>query len=159
MYSAAYINCGFNVINRVANGLGVTLPETADLNKSATLLLTIGYRALSGQLVVASTPGGRNPFQPLVEDLRAAALRGPARLPRAMRASLYSSDARGPLGDFGRLIADRAWEITSSDITVLRNAACPEDHIFEATICAALGASSRRLDRLLTAIRETFASP
>jgi hypothetical protein len=149
---AGYINFGFNVINRVADGLGVMLPGTPDLKTAATMLLRIGYRPLAGVRWIPTMrlAAGLDPFEPLVATLRDRAVAGPGRLDRSQRVNLYEGTAAGALGDFGRAVAERAWTITRKDTDAQRGLGAVEDSIFEATICAAVGASMRRLDRLMT---------
>jgi hypothetical protein len=152
LITAGYINFGFNTINRVAGGLGVRLPDAADLNAAARVLLTVGYRPLSGWPFGSACvdPEAVDPFAPLVEVLRAAALHGRAALSTNVRAALYEGNALGQLGEFERLVGERAETIAVADVDALRREAFSEDDIFEATICAALGAATRRLDRLLS---------
>ena len=151
LVSAGYINFGFNVINRVADGLGVMLPEAPDLKTAGALLLRIGYQPLAGVHWLPATrlADGLDPFEPLVATLRDRAVAGPGQLLRSHREDIYSGIAAGALGDFGRAVAERAWTITGENVDALRAQGAAEDTIFEAAICAALGASTRRLDALL----------
>lgn len=155
LLTAAYINFGFNIINRVADALGVTLERTADLSAAARWLLFIGYRPLSGKPFTRALfdPRLRDPYEPLVATLRTTALRGVGSLPFGIRKALYEDTAEGRVGEFGRAVAERAWTITPSDLDALLNEGTSEDEVFEATICAALGASTRRLDPFLRALR------
>jgi hypothetical protein len=151
LVSAGYINLGFNVINRVADGVGVRLPDAPDLARAAQLLLTIGYRPLSGNLLArrATVRPGVDPFAPLLCQLEDASLAHPAALSGALREALRDGTATGLLADFGRQVADRPWSVTAADVAVLQGEGCTDDEIFEAAVCAALGAGKRRLDPLL----------
>jgi hypothetical protein len=153
LMSAAYINFGFNVINRVADSLGAALPDRAKVGLAAALLLRIGYWPLSGfhMRTPAVIARGHDPFAPLVGDLRRTLLRAPGSLSPAVRETIYSGVADGPLGDFGRVVAERAPAITHAHIDALRRDGYSDDHIFEATTCASVGAATWRLDRLLAA--------
>jgi hypothetical protein len=151
LLSAGYVNFGFNVINRVADGLGAGLPDRADWPRAAAILLRLGYRPLSGELLAFSGRHARN-IGSLVDALRKIALVGPARLDADTREALYLGNAHGVLGIFGRKVSDRAPTITNADIEELSRTGVSEDEIFEATICAALGSATRLLTPLLTAL-------
>jgi len=155
LVSAGYINFGFNVITRIADGVGVALPEAADLKNVARLLLAVGYRALAARPFASGRPdfGAPDPFRPLVDRLREAALRGRAALAPDLRQALYEGTASGRLGDFGQAVAEQAWTITRADVDALRREELGDDELFETTICSALGAATRRLAPLIETIR------
>jgi len=90
-----------------------------------------------------------NPSSRFVDELRRAALGGPAHLSVAARQTLFEGTGPGGLYEFGRAVANRAFSISANDIEALRRDGHDEDVIFEAAICAALGAATRRLDRLI----------
>ena len=147
--SAGYINYGFNAINRIADALGAALPDAPDLRKSSRVLLTVGYRPLSGEFfgLIRSRPVSQ-PEQ-LLNDLRCTVVSGPGLLPGSVRASLFDAEGTTQLAAFARQVADGAWTVTDDDIRILREAGQLEDEIFEAAICSALGAATRRLDGLV----------
>ena len=149
--SAGYINLGFNVINRVADAVGVRLPDAPALRVTATVLLTLGYRPLSGRWfgLVPRIGSEIDPFAPLVRELGDTVLTGPAALSTPARQALRDGTAAGPLGDFGRQVADRAWTVTAAGVGALRRGGHSDDEIFEAAIAAAVGAGMRRLTPLL----------
>lgn len=150
--SAGYINFGFNAINRIADALGVTLPDAPDLRRSSTILLSVGYRPLSGELFSLIRSERTGPPEQLLDELRRTALSGPAVLPASVRASLFDATASGPLAAFARQVADRAWTITEVDVRTLMGAGYVEDEVFETVICAALGEATRRFNLLVEAI-------
>lgn len=141
--SAAYVNFGFNVINRVADALGVALPEAPDLHKSSRLLLSVGYRPLSGTLFATDRHAWRRSPGEVVDLLNTTAVRGPGQLSSAVRLGLFDGIGTGDLAQFGRTVADCAWTVRADAVEKLKRAGYLEDEIFEAVICAALGAASR----------------
>jgi len=154
LLTAGYVNFGFNVINRVADAVGVRLEQAHDVKSAATLLLVIGYRPLAGCLTGSASLDARasDPFARSVNLLRTTALCRPAAVRPEIRRALYDGTAAGPLGDFGRAVAERAWAITGDDVSALIRRGFTDDELFETTICSALGAATRRLDRLLAAV-------
>lgn len=152
--AAGYINFGFNVINRTADAFGVALPDESDLKAAATVLLSTGYRALSGSPFAWHRRGATADLQrTCVDELATAALAPGCALPVPTREALYLGNGRGVIGEFGRKVEGCASRITSQDVLTLRDHGHSEDAIFEATICAALGASTRRLDGVLQSLK------
>jgi hypothetical protein len=155
LISAAYINFGFNVINRVADGVGVRLPKAASVDTAARLLLAVGYRPLAGRPFASVMVDSErsDPFEPFVDELCVGAVHGAAALDRHVREELYAGTASGPLGELGRAVGESAWTITASDTSTLHAQGFVDDQLFEAIICSALGAGRRRLDLLLRLMR------
>ena len=114
--SAGYINYGFNAMNRIADALGAALPDAPDLRKSSRVLLTVGYRPLSGEFFGLIRSGPTSQPESLLDDLRRTAVSGPGLLPVSVRVSLFDAVGTGPLAAFGCQVADRAWTITEADV-------------------------------------------
>ena len=92
-------------------------------------------------------------FDAQVRELRAAILEQPGHLDDARRREAFDGTSAEPtLAAFCAKVAARAYTVTDDDVTQLRQAGYSEDQIFEATICAAVGAGLTRLERGLTAL-------
>jgi hypothetical protein len=123
-------------------------------------LLIAGYRPLSGRPLAAAAIDETlpDPYEPHVAALRTAALARDAALAFDTRNALYEGTAAGRFGDYGRAVAERAWTITQRDVDELLADGVSEDEVFEAAICVALGAATRRLNPLLSAVRTVSAA-
>ena len=91
---AGYINFGFNVINRIADGLGVALPESPDLNRAASLLLKIGYRPLSGRPFARFRPRTPEALDQGVAQIALTAVHGPGVLQAHVREQLFAGEGQ-----------------------------------------------------------------
>ena len=93
-------------------------------------------------------------FEAHVQRLREVVLTWPGTLDRELRAAAYQAyDVPGPLEAYVKKVSSRAYEVTDDDVAALRNAGYSEDQIFEATVCAAVGAGLARLERGLEALK------
>lgn len=89
-----------------------------------------------------------------VDRLRDAVLTGPGVLdPRLRAAALGRATLPEPLGSYVAQVRTQAYRIADADVDALRAAGYSEDQIFDATVCAAVGAGLRQLERALAAIR------
>jgi hypothetical protein len=88
-----------------------------------------------------------------VEDFRRAVLESEGELAPRVRRKIYAAEpVEGPLDPFVDKVRRRAHAVTDEDVAALRRAGLSEDHIFEASVAAALGAGLSRLDRALDAL-------
>lgn len=95
-------------------------------------------------------------FEAGIQRLREAVLTGPGTLDRDLRAAAYQAlDDPGPLAAYAKQISSQASEVTDDHVLALRNAGFSEDQVFEATVCAAVGAGLTRLQRGLEALKST----
>lgn len=95
-------------------------------------------------------------FEAGIQRLREAVLRGPGTLDRELRAAAYQAlDTPGPLGAYVKKMASQAYKVTDDDVTALGDVGFSEDQIFEATVCAAVGAGLVRLQKGLEALKST----
>lgn len=100
----------------------------------------------------AKDPTARH--RPAVEVLRAAALESPGILPAPVRrAAAERSEVPQPFADYVGMIHDQAYRITDRTVANLKEAGASEDAVFEVTVAAAYGASRRRLEAGLAALR------
>jgi alkylhydroperoxidase family enzyme len=167
---ATYVCVGFNIIARIADALGFDVPSEDLFARTAKLLVIFGYRRLSGFW----TPGLYNrsgdlmlrmsslvvkqpafdPYDRKFRRLQKAVLSGPGSLAPAIRQTI--SEGRplsGVLGTYAEKVSQHAYMVTDEDIAELHQADYTDDQIFEATVCAALGAGLLRLEQVLRAIR------
>ena len=92
--------------------------------------------------------------RPAVEALRVAVLESPGVLPAPVRrAAAEQSEVTEPFSDYVRMIHDHAYRITDRTVANLKEAGVSEDAVFEVTVAAAYGASRRRLEAGLAALR------
>lgn len=92
-------------------------------------------------------------FDAQVRRLRTAILEKPGELDRAPRREAFGGTGSEPiLAAFCTKVATCAHTITDADIAELRAAGYTEDQIFEATVCAAVGAGLARLEQGLKAL-------
>jgi alkylhydroperoxidase family enzyme len=167
---AIYICVGFNIINRVADALGVQVPPPKVFVRGIKFSLLFGYKMLSGLQI--GGPGSRHtshlkmnnvqmgnnavddPYASRVKQLKETVLSGPGALAPAMRkAACLAAELPNALGPFVKKVAKHAYTRTDKDITALRQAGYLDDQIFEVTVSAALGAGLIRLESGLSALR------
>ena len=95
--------------------------------------------------------------RPAVEALRAAVIESPGVLPAPVRhAAAKRSEVPEPFADYGEMIHDHAYRITDRIVAELKKAGASEDAVFEVTAAAAYGASRRRLEAGLAALRKAL---
>jgi hypothetical protein len=73
--------------------------------------------------------------------------------PSVRRAICDGLEVPEPLGAYVRKVVEHAHTVGDEDIAGLHRAGYTDDQIFEATVCAALGAGLYRLGRILLALR------
>ena len=95
-----------------------------------------------------------DPYANKMERLRYAVVSGPGSLaPNIRQAISEGAYGSSPLGAFAQKVAEHAFMVNDEDIQGLHRAHYSDDQIFEAAVCAALGAGLYRLERVLTLIR------
>ena len=132
--------------------------------------MIFGYRLLSG---LRSGGGGsrytyrlkeddaqrrddavNDPYSSKVRQLEGAVLSGPGTLDPAVRkAASRAAGLPEVLDLYVKKVVQHAYQVTDTDITVLRQAGYSDDQIFEVTVSAALGAGLVRLHLGLNALR------
>lgn len=168
---AIYVCVGFNVIVRIADALEFTVPPPEVFKRSAKYLLLFGYRLLSGKFF-GGAPDGisdsvndpdpdadgvliHDPYERGIRLLKRTILTSPGQLsPELREAAVSCAEIQGLLGEYVNQVRHRAWEITDADIEALRQAGYAEDQIFEATVCAAVGAGLARLEKGLEVLHQ-----
>lgn len=169
---ATYICVGFNIITRIADALGFKIPAEDLFVRAAKLLKLFGYRRLSGfwisgskQEVYLSTNWTTSassssntrlydPYAKKMERLRHSVFSGPGALAPEVRLAISAGEKlSGALGIFVQKIAAEASSLTDDDISDLHRAHYTDDQIFEAIVCAAMGAGLFRLERVLDLLR------
>ena len=167
---AIYICVGFNIINRVADALGVQVPPPKVFVRGVKFSLIFGYRLLSGlhsgasgsrstyRLEVNNSQRGddvvNDPYSSKVKQLKEAVLSGPGTLDPAVRkAASLAAGLPEALDPYVKKVVQHAYQVTDMDITALRQAGYSDDQIFEVTVSAALGAGLVRLEVGLNALR------
>jgi hypothetical protein len=164
---ATYICVGFNIVARIADALGFKIPSDELFLRAAKLLRLFGYRRLSGFWISGSSnseeyakrPLNTDPYAIKMERLRYAVVSGPGSLaPNIRQAISEGAYSSSPLGAFAQKVAEHAFRVNDDDIRELHRAHYSDDQIFEAAVCAALGAGLYRLECVLTALRETQAA-
>jgi alkylhydroperoxidase/carboxymuconolactone decarboxylase family protein YurZ len=168
---AIYICVGFNIINRVADALGVQVPLPKVFVRGVKFSLIFGYRLLSGlysgasgsqstyRLKVNNAQRGddtvNDPYSSKVKQLKEAVLSGPGTLDPAVRkAASLASGLPEALDPYVKMVVQHAYQVTDVDIAALRQAGYSDDQIFEVTVSAALGAGLVRLEVGLNSLRE-----
>ncbi|HEY4176034.1 MAG TPA: hypothetical protein VGM90_04355 [Kofleriaceae bacterium] len=77
------------------------------------------------------------------------------RASRADRQAAYANEGVSPAA---RALVDKvtrnAWKVTDEDIAGAKAAGLSEDQVFELTVCAAMGQSTRQLDAAMAALDE-----
>ena len=142
------ICCGFHIINRVADAFDFAVPAPGAFAAGAEFLRTYGYRMASGVWLrrAERRPDALDARQAAARKLLDAALSAPGRLDQAARAAIFHGAAPGwPLELYCAKVRHHAPDVTDADVAALRAAGYSEDQVFEATICAALGAGFARL--------------
>jgi alkylhydroperoxidase family enzyme len=167
---ATYVCVGFNIIARIADALGFEVPSEELFARTARLLVIFGYRRLSGfwtpglynrsgdlMLRISSVIFKQPAFDPYdrkFRRLQKAVLSGPGSLAPEIRETISEGrELSGILGTYTKKVAEHAYLVTDEDIAELHRAHYTDDQIFEATVCAALGAGLLRLEHVLRAIR------
>jgi alkylhydroperoxidase family enzyme len=159
---ATYVCVGFNIITRIAHALGFKIPAEELFVRAAKLLKIFGYRRLSGFWI--SGPSSKNarlydPYAQKLERLRYTVLSGPGSLPPHVRQAISEgAGLSGALEVFVGKVAAEASTLTDDDIAELHRAHYTDDQIFEAIVCAAVGAGLFRLESVLNLLRSTHAN-
>jgi AhpD family alkylhydroperoxidase len=142
MLEALRVSLVFNIISRLANAFGFTLRE-GQLHSGTRALHRFGYR-FPGFLLA---DGETTRHGDAVENLRHAVLDAPATTNPALRTA---AAAGGPLPQpwqsYVTTVRDASYKITGTDIDRLTAAGHTEDEVFEVTVAAAVGASTRGFD-------------
>jgi alkylhydroperoxidase family enzyme len=167
---AIYICVGFNIVTRVADALGVSIPSPKVFVRGVKFSLIMGYKMLSGlpsggigsrhtdRMKAGDTQTGNtavdDPYSSQVKQFKEAVFFRSGALDPAVRVAA-SLAARLPdaLDPYVKKVARYAYEVTDEDIAALRHAGYSEDQIFEVTVSAALGAGLVRLEAGLSALR------
>jgi hypothetical protein len=167
---AIYICVGFNIINRVADALGVQVPPPKVFVRGVKFSLIFGYRLLSGIYIGASGSQStyrlevnnsqrrddvvNDPYGSKVKQLKEAVLSGPGTLDPAVReAASLAAGLPEALDPYVKKVVQHAYQVTDVDIAALRQAGYSDDQMFEVTVSAALGAGLVRLEVGLNALR------
>ena len=167
---AAYVCAGFNIITRIANALGFKVPPDEVFSRASRFLTVFGYNILSGflargiyrqlvALLLVNKPAANgsdafDPYDRKLTLLRNSVLSEPGSLdPSVRRAICDGVELPGPLGAYARKVVEHAHAVSDDDIAELHGAGYTDDQIFEATVCAALGAGLLRLERVFLALR------
>jgi alkylhydroperoxidase family enzyme len=168
--NALYVCVGFNIINRVADALGVKVPPSKVFARGVKFSLLFGYKLLSG-LQIGGGSSRRadrpemdsaqvrshavdDPHASQVERLREAVLSGPGALePALRRAASLAAGLPAALGPYVQKVARHAYTVTDEDIMALHQTGYSDDQVFELTVSAALGAGLMRLEAGLSALR------
>jgi alkylhydroperoxidase family enzyme len=167
---AIYICVGFNIINRIADALGVRVPPPKVFARGVKFSLVLGYKLLSGPRIGGTgsrhryglkrenTPTGKHaaadPYGSKVKQLQEAVLSGPGTLdPRVRKAASLAAELPPALAPYVQKVAKHAYKVTDEDITALYQAGYSDDQIFEVTVSTALGAGLVRLESGLSALR------
>lgn len=72
------------------------------------------------------------------------------------RAAFDNTNVEEPARALVAKVATTAWKVTDEDIAAARTAGLSEDEIFEITVAAAFGQSTRQLTAALAAVDEAF---
>ncbi len=96
-----------------------------------------------------------DPHAPLMQAIRDAVLGARGTLEAAVRRAAFTcGNLPQPLGAFVEKVHRHAYRITDEDVAALKAAGYDDDAIFEAAVCAAVGAGAHRLERALSVIAE-----
>ena len=82
-----------------------------------------------------------------IARLQTAALEQPGELSPAERRGCAEGDPPARLAGYVDKVRRQAYRLTDEDFEALRRAGCSEEEIFEATVCAAVGAGLGRLEK------------
>ncbi|MBA3458173.1 MAG: hypothetical protein H0T42_34145 [Deltaproteobacteria bacterium] len=77
--------------------------------------------------------------------------------PDRRRAAFDNKNVEEPARALVDKVARTAWKVTDEDVAAAKAAGLSEDEIFELTVAAAIGQSTRQLIRALTAVEQAFA--
>ena len=72
------------------------------------------------------------------------------------RAAFDNKNVEEPARALVDKVANTAWKVTDEDVAAAKASGLSEDEIFELTIAAAFGQSTRQLARALTAVEAAF---
>jgi alkylhydroperoxidase family enzyme len=158
---ATYICIGFNIINRIADAMDFKVPQTTVFIRGAWFMRRFGYRLMSGSF--ASGNGSLagpdedvtsiDPYESMMRRLQHGVFSGPGKLDASLRQAIGEGEQiGGTLGQFAGKIAQRDYNCLDTCISRLRSEGYSDDQIFEATVCAAVGAGTKRLRLVLNAI-------
>ncbi len=167
---AIYICVGFNIINRVADALGVRVPPPKVFARGVKFSLVLGYKLLSG-LQIGRT-GSRHRYGLKMENTqrenhtaadpyggKAEAATGSGTLwtrvarPTVRKAASLAAELPPALAPYVQKVVKHAYKVTDEDMTSLHQAGFTDDQIFEVTVSTALGAGLVRLESGLSALR------
>jgi hypothetical protein len=96
----------------------------------------------------------KDPFEAARRSLEETTLRGPGKTSTSVREQVAQRvDLPAELRSLVETVERHAYRVTDEDIAALK-AKYSEDELFEIVVSAALGASMRRLDAGLRALRE-----
>jgi len=96
-------------------------------------------------------------YSDLVEKVKNAVLASRGHTsPEVRRAAAFGPGTQVPdaLRAYTQKVALHAYKVTDEDVEAMKRAGYSEDHIFEVTAAAALGAAIRRLERGLVVVQE-----
>ena len=158
---------GFNIVARIADALGFEVPSDELFLRAARLLRVFGYRRLSGYWISGSNDNEMHrdgietdPYANKMKRLRHAVVWGRGSLAPDVRKAITEGDyGFSPLGAFAQKVAEHAFKVNDDDIQELHRAHYSDDQIFEAAVCAALGAGLYRLDCVLSVLRASQPAP
>jgi hypothetical protein len=159
---------GFNIVARIADALGFKVPSDELFLRAARLLRVFGYRRLSGYWISGSSDSevytqrglDTDPYVNKMKRLRHAVVWGRGSLtPNIRQAITEGAYGFSPLGAFAQKVAEHAFKVNDEDIQKLHRAHYSDDQIFEAAVCAALGAGLYRLDCVLDILRADLPTP
>jgi hypothetical protein len=86
-------------------------------------------------------------------------LRGPGTAPSGWRRAAFDNAGVDPrAAALVDKVARAAWTIADADVAAVKAAGLSDDHIFELTVCAALGQATRQLDAALAAVESAAAA-
>jgi alkylhydroperoxidase/carboxymuconolactone decarboxylase family protein YurZ len=95
----------------------------------------------------------REPATRYREAVVRRALQGPGTASAAARRAAFDNQGvPEPARALVAKVASAAWTVTDADVAAAKSAGVSEDEIFELTVCAALGQSTRQLDDALAAL-------
>jgi hypothetical protein len=164
---ATYICVGFNIINRVADAMDFKVPQTTVFVRGAWFMRRFGYRLMSGSFVakndcrvrlredVAASNGHPSiyPYESMMRCLHDSVFYGPGALDSSRRQAIGDGEQiAGALGPYVSKVAQRDYKGLDECISELRLEGYSDDQIFEATVCAASGASLKGLRLVLNAM-------
>lgn len=94
-------------------------------------------------------------FQQLYQDLVTHVLKGKGYSSEIDRQAAFDNEGLGePLKTLIEKVADKAYNVSDSDIDAVKRSGINEDQIFELVVCASVGESSRQYMNALSALEE-----